>query len=267
MKRIIIAIDGMDYSHSIKLNLVNVLQEKCKQINVPIHPDYKIPMSPHVWSSFLCGKDVLNNFNVQKNNKLLKPFAIMKRIFPFISIGFGEKFFGGNVNFGELKTESFVNNDKVYEVNFPFFSYDNEPLKAFNEFRVSGNYDKCFNRMCKIYEIKTRLIYKELINFFNQEEKILFLGYIHFPDSFYHLLFTSKIFEIYYLDKVIDGFCGRISEICDENELYFISDHAFDFEKGLHKQGGLLSCNKKIKLPNSIIDFGKQQFDYLGRDV
>jgi hypothetical protein len=256
MKMFILALDGMDYDLTVKLNLENVLQEQYGRLEVPINKDVRCPSSPEVWASFLCAEHVMIDFEGRKNTLALKILKSLKRLMPFLSFGIGKKISGRVKGFPKLERSTWIDNPNVKEIGVPYYSYTNEAFEYMKEFADTKDLDLHRKRLYELYLTKSRDIMREVRNLPSGNYDVVF-AYLHYPDLFNHAWFTRKDeLEEFYFE--IDEYVSELKSVLENTHFLIISDHGFDFTKNEHSNFGFISSNKKMIFPRSIIELGKQ---------
>jgi hypothetical protein len=252
MKMLILALDGMDYDLAVKLNLKNILQEQYGKLEVPINKDIGCPSSPEVWASFLCAEHVKKEF-IGKN-WIFRILIPLKRIFPFVSLGFGKKVNDGLTGFPKLGRKTWVDNFDVKEIGVPYYSYTEEAFEYTRDFSKDNNLELYRERLYNLFLKKSNEVLREVESSTNFN---IVFAYLHYPDLFNHAWFTKKDkLEDFYLE--IDEYVGELKNVLGNTHLLIISDHGFDFTKNEHSNFGFISSNKKMIFPKSIIELGKQ---------
>lgn len=260
MKLFILGLDGLEYDIAVDLNLKDVLQKHYGKLEVPIDEKVGCPMSPEVWASFLCAEHVNIGFEGKKNMWAFNLLRSLKRIFPFISFGIGKKVLGSNEGFKQLDRKTWIDNPNVEEIGVPYYSYEEEAFKHGLEFEQTQDLATYRRELYWLYLKQTKEVASKTKAILNNRKKnidILF-AYIHYPDLFHHAWFTEKDkMKKYYFE--INEFVRHMKGLLEEDTHFLIvSDHGFDFTKNEHSDFGFISSNKKMKLPKTIIDLGKQ---------
>ncbi len=251
----------MDCDLAVKLNLKNTLQLQFSEIAVPIHEKIGVPSSPQVWASFLCAKLMKKDFD-RKNNFVFSFIKKAKKLLPRVSLGLSHKA-GGALCFPELNTKSWVDLPNVKEFNAPYFSYDNIVMRITAEFAKTKNLEEYQKQLESAYQLKSKQALEQIKKEMNTPECDIFFTYLHFPDGFNHAWYHDQQKTEYY-HKEIDNFVSKVLEVTEGIHVIIISDHGFDFSKGVHSNFGFISSNRFMNFPKSIIEFGKLIYKYAG---
>lgn len=248
----VLALDGLEYNVVLGGNYSNLMQACYGKLEVPILDSVGHPLSPTVWSSFLAGHKTKIEFEFGLTHKLL---AFGKRLFPFLSFGLHKRL-AKVAEFPALHEESlldFVPSSVCY--NFPFINYDGSVSESIIDFyRGKIDLDEAIKRCKQVFGEEVHRVVSKVSEpvFVNHN---LVMVYSHFPDILHHLAFKREdVVANHYL--VLDKMVELIKPLLRDDVLFFVvSDHGFDFSEAVHSQHGFISCNKKIDLPKSIIDF------------
>jgi len=260
----ILGIDALDYKLVEKLSLNNLMQIEYNKIIVPINEKYGVPSSPEVWASFLIGENmpmtfvrsshyinvmrkILNLFQIDINNRfIIKANDLLKK-HGFIS----------PARFGDLNRESFLDIIKSYEINAPYYSFDNKTFVVMHHF---GNDKLSLVQSIKeiklIYENRKRQIISEIKNIGNIDTVFAFM---HTTDSLQHLshLNISEIKKHYIdLDNYVSILKRKLEDTFKNIIFIIVSDHGFDFTIVDHSNYAFYSSNTPlIPRPKKITDF------------
>jgi len=258
----ILGIDALDYELVEKLNLNNLKQLEHDKIVVPINKEKGIPLSPEVWASFLTGRDISIDFKkqpmrdllVKTNNFLNIDFSkgFLKRIKYF----YIENFVSAR-RFGDLKQKTFLDITKSYEINVPFYSFDNKTFNiAFTLGLEKLSLNQSINELQAVYEKRKRQISNE-INYIKNSDVVF--SFIHTLDMLQHLSYLrfSEIKKQYLdLDNYVSILKNKLEDSFVEITFIIVSDHGFDINIGNHSNYAFYSSNTHLKpKPKRITDF------------
>lgn len=261
----ILGIDCLDYELVERLNLNNIKQSEYGRINVPINIKRNIPLSPEVWASFLIGENISKDFvsssyyinaikrvmeflQIDLDKGLLKKI----KIFSYMKLGFNSP-----NRFGVLKEKTFLDLTKSYEINVPFYNFDNKTFDVGYLFGTSKlSIVQAIKEINSTYEMRKGQIIDEIENINNSD---VVFAFIHATDMLQHLLFT-RISEVekYYidLDNYVSFLKRKLEKSFEDFIFIIISDHGFDFNLGTHSKYAFYSSNVNlIPKPENITDF------------
>ena len=259
----ILGIDGLEYELVEKLNLNNLKQLEHTKIVVPIHKELDHPLSPEVWAAFLTGKYTPKHF--EKPQKFVRFLLKLNRSLKIdYSKGFLNRFknfylenFTSANRFGNLEQKTFLDITKSYEINVPFYSFDN---KTFNILYLFGleklSLTQSINEIKTVYEERKKQIINE-INYISNSDVVF--SFMHTLDVLQHLSFLhfSEVKKHYLdLDNYVSILKNNLEDTFGEINFIIVSDHGFDFEIGDHSMMGFYSSNTYlIPKPVEITDF------------
>lgn len=225
----VLGLDGLDCGFVEQWKLKHLLQVEHGEVSVPVDAEKHVPLSPEVWASFLCGKNVKATF---------------KRV-----QGKRRKF---NVGFMPIRETTFLDVLISKTVNAPFYDCDYANYQTLNKLaRKEITLTGTIEITKKYYES-----YKEKIldSAKNSDTQIVF-AYMPYPDDFQHLLFTrpEEIKHVYY---DLNDWVGILKQELKNNLLCIVSDHGFNMDKGIHSLKAFYSFSKEIGYtPKDITDF------------
>jgi hypothetical protein len=257
MKIVCLGLDGLEYKFVLSWNLQNLQQKQFGKIEVPIHEQKKVPVSPEVWASFLTGKVIRGKdfARIGTSGKILELLMYLRKKVN-LSLGVG-KIFSKHAprKFPKLNEPTFIDDPHIEEVNSPYYSYDHTVLSTIKKFGLNEmGLQQTINEMISVYE-KRKVdilieINKKLVN-----SRAVF-AYMHFPDALQHLLFM-RMDELKKNYNDLNLFISELKKNIDEDVIFIIvSDHGFDTTKGTHSNYGCYSSNVPlIPEPNHITDF------------
>lgn len=260
----ILGIDALDYELVEKLDLNNLKQLEYGKIIVPINEKIGVPSSPEVWASFLIGEYMKMKF-VPSSHYI----NAMKKIFGFFHIDLDNRFrrkvsdFFGKLGFtsparlGNLNRETFLDITKSKEINAPYYSFDHKTLDIsylFGERKLS--LAQTVEKIKTLYKYRKKYIINEIDNI--RCEDVIF-SFIHTIDILQHLLFLhlSEIEQNYIdLDNYVLILKRKLENSFEDVIFIIISDHGFDFDRGIHSNYAFYSSNTNlIPKPEKITDF------------
>lgn len=258
----LLGLDGLEHSLVVDGQYSSLAQECCCKIAVPVASG-EVPLTPTVWASFLAGGTVDVKF---KLGWVQRALTFGKKVLPFVSLGLHKKV-ARPAQFPKLRCKTLLDfvEDSV-AVNFPFVNYSSVVLEGVIDFyRGEICLDEAIDRSVKTFELEAVDLYEKIKDVLAGEPKLL-LAYIHFPDILQHLAYQrKKVVASHYV--ALDGFVSNVKALLGADDICFVvSDHGFDFVKGLHSMYGFLSCSKQRVLPKSIIELHHLLKTELGED-
>ncbi len=247
MRVFVLALDGLDYRLVKRLRLRNLMQTSFGALKVPTTSE-GYAMSPEVWATFLVGKRVTKEF---KRHPLVSLLVELRKIIR-LSFGIGQRvkrLVEPRTHYPYLDYDTFLNHIDAYVYNFPYVNYDNLVFDILHNFNRGVPLDRTVELLYKLYRLR-----KEVILRLTKRNEKLVLAYMHFPDVIQHLLFRrkGKIYRLYY---DINRFILKLSENIN-GKFLIISDHGFDFKRGIHSGYGFYSINDDVKFRH-ILDVRK----------
>ena len=228
MKKIILAIDALEYELVKKFDCKNLKQEFFGKTDIS---EFSQPRTMVLWSSFLKEK------NMEKE---------------VLKLG-DEKMWYFKVD------KTFFSGKKVKIIDLPGFSYEKEQhekerllLKEFfeKEGKEAEEVKKEYNKNSFEHHKKIK---KEFFSAIKQDFEVV-IGYFSLADVIGHLNFGNTA-----LMKMIYSDLDEIAKIAKEyGELLILSDHGMEAigSFGDHSEQGFWSCKKDLGTPK-ITDFGK----------
>ena len=230
-KKIILAIDALEYELVEKFNLKNLKQEHYGKTNIS---EFSQPRTIVLWASFISGKNREKEILKLGNKKMW--------------------------NFKIKKEESFLNgvNNKV--IDLPGYSYEKEPhereRKMLKEFFEEENEEKKeeirkeYNKNSFEHHKKIKKMFLDAL----KEDFNVIIGYFSIADVIGHLNFGNEA-----LMKMIYNDLDELAKIIKkEGELIILSDHGMNHigRYGDHSNYGFWSFKRDLGTPK-ITEFAK----------
>jgi hypothetical protein len=256
MRIVFLGLDGLDYDYAIDWHMSHLLQSQHSRIEVPIDAEKGAPWSPEVWASFLSGRRVKREFEMQNKWKhLLKLLTYLrKKMKRGLGLHLGQRILkvGGYRGFPDLKERSFLDLVSSTTINAPYYDYDHKCLSIFHQMNMgNATGEDTRKRLEQLFVERMREI-KERIRVATEE---LVFAYMHFPDAIQHFTVFRNKNELLRHYMVLDEFAGDLAENVEADFFIILSDHGHDMERG-HSNYGFYSCNVELeKKPTSIYDF------------
>lgn len=250
---LILGLDGLEYNFVEAYNCTHLKQQIYGQIDVPIHSQLKIPITPQVWGSFLTGKwldDMAFSYNSRLLETSLSAIRSVKKLIPF-NLGFFNKFFYRARRFPKLPYPTFIDLTDSSTLNAPFYDFENVMFQISQEFgRSFITWKEAVQRSYNHYEAMKEKIASSLPN---RKNRVVF-AYMLFPDFIQHLQYPfPKAIKRHYLD--LNAFVKHIRYKSNDHIL-IVSDHGFDMKTKTHSMKGFYSTNKALPwTPIKITDF------------
>jgi len=132
--------------------------------------------------------------------------------------------------------------------NFPFINNDGVALKIGHKI-FSSSVEEVVEELWELYKRRK----SEIWDLEFGDDVDLILAFMHFPDALHHIIW-EELREVRRLYEDLDVFVSALGEKHEEELFIVVSDHGFDFEKGVHSSYGFYSSNRPIKI-SRIEDF------------
>jgi len=226
MRLIILGLDALDIDMVEKLDLRALKQVQYGELKVPLSSVSGYPRSPSVWATFLSGE--VHEIEFTRNKE------------------------GVNLFRGEL-SRSFIDLNGVKAINVPYHNHEINTLTKLVRLRKKIRWPGTIRRIAPVHNSRTEEIFNEVINS-DENHKVIF-AFIQTLDTLQHILFLRpKIIQKAY--EHMERSFADLKEKLSEDRIIIVSDHGFNFEKGIHSYTGFYSCNHVLKpIPTDISDF------------
>ena len=228
-KIFVLGLDGLEHSLVEEWNLKSFKQNEYGKISVPITKKYNQPTTPHVWASFLTGKNnplVFKTTPLRKMRNLANRInsrlrMVLKRIIP-------KRLTTMEVSFPKLGERTFIDLAKSKEIGAPFYSYRYQKVAEVTHSLDAGNISllQAINTIKRFYEYDKKYLLKEAGNI--KDEDIIF-AYLHFPDllSHFYWLRPPKL-KAHYID--LANFTAKLKKRIFCDRFIIVSDHGFNIK-------------------------------------
>lgn len=264
----ILGLDGLEHEFVEKWECSNLKQREYGKIKVPINKFGRVPTTPQVWMSFLCGKRISIDFGTfYLARTMIVRILKFARKYADLSLGLAGKVKTTKQirgHFSNMTVENYLNqklNQETFlditnseKINVPYYNYDDkarEIVSAFGKGKISMQ--ETVAGLNLIYETRKQQILETVETVRNKD---VVFAYMHYPDILQHFFFhTPSKIRGHYVD--LENFVSLLKRKLDDSTLFLIiSDHGFDLKTETHSTYGFYSSNVNLDpKPERITDF------------
>jgi len=261
LKVFVLALDGLEYNLVAEWGLKGLQQTCFGKLTVPVNEKTGYPSSPEVWATFLAGKHVKAKFKKRFLDsksllieQVLKTLSVLRKV---VGKGFGlgrklREFQRPPLLRFPEQIHNFLLNalrERMTAYNFPFINNDGISFDIVHKLQDGSPVEEVVDELWGLYGRRK----SEIWDLEFGDDVDLILAFMHFPDILQHIIW-EELREVHRLYEDLDVFVSALGEKHEEELFIVVSDHGFDFEKGVHSSYGFYSSNRPIKI-SRIEDF------------